>query len=119
MSSFFFFFDFFFTRNELLLIVPFVVFLFCSTFLLIFSFVFFVFFVFLFFFQRYVACLSNIFVKWEGSKLIGGALSSLVSKGKERTNINPKNYAKRLLQYMNGSVLSGTGKNTERQEVAL
>ena len=57
----------------------------------------------------YVMCLSNIFVRWDGTRAIGGALSSLVSgRNKEvRTNINPKDYAKRLFKYMVGSVVHG------------
>ena len=48
----------------------------------------------------YVVGFLKIHDRWEGSKKIGGILS----RGKNRTNINPKDYSKRLLTYMVNSV---------------
>ena len=50
----------------------------------------------------YVIGFLKIHDRWEGSKKIGGILS----RGKNRTNINPKDYSKRLLSYMEQSLKS-------------
>ena len=51
----------------------------------------------------YLIGFLKIHDRWEGGKKIGGTLSF----NKNRTNVNPKDYSKRLLAYMVESIVQG------------